>query len=245
MKLTTLVSLMALCLSPVNGQDATTEPGYDTCFTTLPSNSTFSFGTHYAVLNLDLITGLVGAINTTASGQLFISSIATWIAAVHAQSPPPLSIFTRIYFSNAYRPEIGPTTPFGITVASLGNATSESPQSQLYPSFVPSEMDVVLQKSRYYAGAGNGLEEILSSQRIDTVILSGIRTSGVILSTAYRLFDLNYNVYVITNNTIETPSDSPGIDAAIKQGILPKFPANVITLEQAIAALNRSGPAVY
>lgn len=65
------------------------------------------------------------------------------------------------------------------------------------------------------------------------------------LSTAYRLFDLNYNVYVIADNSIETPPDAPGIDAAIKQGVLPKLPANVITLDQAIAALARSGPAVY
>lgn len=53
---------------------------------------------------------------------------------------------------------------------------------------------MVLQKTRYYAGAGNGLEEILRAQRIDTVVLSGIRTSGVILNTAYRLFDADYKV---------------------------------------------------
>lgn len=78
-----------------------------------------------------------------------------------------------------------------------------------------------------------------------TEIQSGVRTSGVILSTAYRLFDLNYKVFVISNNTIESPSDEPGIDAAIKEGILPKLPADVITLEQAIAALKRSGPAIF
>jgi nicotinamidase-related amidase len=38
------------------------------------------------------------------------------------------------------------------------------------------------------------LEEILSTQGIDTVILSGLRTSGVITATAYRLFDLDYKV---------------------------------------------------
>lgn len=65
------------------------------------------------------------------------------------------------------------------------------------------------------------------------------------MSTAYRLFDLNYKVYVISNNTIETPSNVPGIDAAIKEGVIPKLPADVITLEQAIAALGRSGPAIY
>lgn len=51
--------------------------------------------------------------------------------------------------------------------------------------------------------------------------------------------------YVISNNTIETPSDVPGINAAILEGIIPKLPANVITIEQAIAALGRSGPAIY
>lgn len=51
--------------------------------------------------------------------------------------------------------------------------------------------------------------------------------------------------YVISNNTIETPPNVPGIDEAILEGIIPKLPANVITVEQAIAALGRSGPAVY
>ncbi|KAK0858836.1 hypothetical protein LTS02_009642 [Friedmanniomyces endolithicus] len=75
--------------------------------------------------------------------------------------------------------------------------------------------------------------------------MSGIRTSGVILSTAYRLFDLDYKVYVIANNTIETPSNSPDINTNILEGILPKLPVAVITLEQALAALNVSGPAIY
>jgi len=50
---------------------------------------------------------------------------------------------------------------------------------------------------------------------------------------------------VIANNTIESPSDSPGIYASILNGIVPKLTANVITIEQAIAALNQSGPAAY
>lgn len=56
---------------------------------------------------------------------------------------------------------------------------------------------------------------------------------------------LLYISYVIANNTIETPSNVPGINAAILEGIIPKLPANVITIEQAEAALKRSGPAVY
>lgn len=51
--------------------------------------------------------------------------------------------------------------------------------------------------------------------------------------------------FIIANNTIETPPDTPGINAAILEGIIPKLPAQVITLEQAVAALANSGPAVY
>lgn len=92
--------------------------------------------------------------------------------SVHAQSPPPLSIYTRIYYSNEMRPEISTDTPFLQAVASLGNATESDPETQLYPAFAPLDgWDVVLRKSRYYAGDGNSLEEILRGQKIRTVIL--------------------------------------------------------------------------
>ena len=50
---------------------------------------------------------------------------------------------------------------------------------------------------------------------------------------------------MIANNTIETPPNAQDINLAILEGILPKLPIGVITIEQAISALNRSGPAIY
>lgn len=242
-------------------------PGYDgypdSIASTVAANETLSFGKNYAVLNLDLINGLVAPLASDPAGQAFIKNTADWIDTVHAQTPPPLSIFTRIYFSNARKPEVKPGS--GFEKASGPLTTANATATQLYPAFHVDEAagDVVLQKTRYYAGTGNQLETILRAQSIDTVVLSGIRTSGVILSTAYRLFDLDYNVYVmatchtsyidanenssfvIANNTIETPPDVPGVNAAILEGVIPKLPAQVITLEQAIAALANSGPASY
>lgn len=73
---------------------------------------------------------------------------------------------------------------------------------------------------------------------------SGTRTSAVILSTALRLFDLNYNVYVISDNVIETAPDN-GIHKTVLEYVLPKDQLNVISLQQALGALNRSGPAIF
>lgn len=50
---------------------------------------------------------------------------------------------------------------------------------------------------------------------------------------------------MIANNTIESPPDTPDINNNILSGILPKLPVDVITIEQALAALNQSGPATY
>lgn len=225
--------------------------GYNCYPTCIPSTlsaaeaASLSFGRHYAVLNLDLINVLVGSVAGTPQGDTFINNTARWIDAVHAQKPPPLSIFTRVYFSNARQPELMPGSAFAQLASGLVG-TIDDPRSQIYPKFTVDAKagDVVLEKARYYAGTANQLELILRAQGIDTVILSGLRTGGVMLATAYHLFDLDYKVYVIANNTIE-PSDPLAVNQNILQGILPGLPANVISIEQAIAALCRSGPAFY
>ncbi|KIX05968.1 uncharacterized protein Z518_03942 [Rhinocladiella mackenziei CBS 650.93] len=42
-----------------------------------------SFGRHYAVLNLDLMSLLIDGIRDTAAGQAFISNCIRWNDAVH------------------------------------------------------------------------------------------------------------------------------------------------------------------
>ncbi|KAJ5759429.1 cysteine hydrolase family protein [Penicillium odoratum] len=233
-------------LALVPGLVDSTAIGYSTTTPSTVTNSSLSFGSHYAVLNLDLVNAVMEIINTTSQGKAFIKNTAKWIDAVHKQSPPPISIFSRVYASNSLMPEIAPSVPFYSAIATIGNLTESDVASQLYPAFKPlPDYDVVLQKTRYYAGTGNTLVQILRNQNIDTVILSGIRTSGVMLATAMRLFDLDFNVYVIANNTIEVGEDAAKVNDAILQGILPKMPLNVITIEQAIDALSRSKATYY
>ncbi|KAL3496718.1 cysteine hydrolase family protein [Aspergillus germanicus] len=222
--------LLASCAASASVSTATSTP--------------LSFGQNYAVLNLDLINGVVAPLANTTEGRKWINSTATWIDAVHKQSPPPLSIYTRIYYSSAAAPELSPSTPFYQVAAAFGNLTEQSPVSHIYPAFAPDDSedsrDVVLRKSRYYAGDGNSLEEILRTRGVEKVILSGLSTSGVLLATAYQLFDLDYFVYVISDNTIQP--NSPATKDAILKDILPRLPVTVISLEEALEALENSGP---
>lgn len=133
--------------------------GYGNITSTLPSNSTFSFGSRYAILNLDLINGIVGSFNTTPAGQAFINSTSQWIDAVQSKSNSsnaygPLTIYTRIYFSTPQRPELGLGVPFSNIAQGFGNITESSETGELYPAFAEKvlDTDVVLQKTRFYAG---------------------------------------------------------------------------------------------
>lgn len=72
-----LALLATGCLSTTT----TSRPGYSRNITSTVTDPSFSFGKHYAVLNLDLIDGLVANVNTTRSGQLWIDNVANWIDA--------------------------------------------------------------------------------------------------------------------------------------------------------------------
>ncbi|KAL1864538.1 hypothetical protein VTK73DRAFT_5787 [Phialemonium thermophilum] len=201
------------------------------------------FGGRYAVLNLDWMSVLVSAVKDTPEGQAFIANCARWNDAVHALEPQPTTIFTTLCFSNSLQPELHPhdRKPFTRTVRGFGTFAKESPEVQLDSRFVIGDKDIVLPKTRWYAGAGNSLEQVLKSQNIDTVIISGATLSGVVLSTIYHLADLDYEIYVISDNVVEMPANhTEEYSRFILRNLLGKLNVHVVTLEEAINALQLS-----
>jgi nicotinamidase-related amidase len=200
-----------------------------------------------AFLHLDLLAILISTYASgNPQGESFITAEQTWLSTIHSLNPPPaVNAFTRLYFNNPTNPEIGPTTPFGAAVAPLLPLLETTPATQISPLFPVYVNDTVLVKTRYYAGAGNQLEIILKAQGITHVVLSGLRTSGVVLSTAYRLYDLDFDVVVVSDCTLETPvgNSSDVVQEAIlgTDGILSKLGVAVVSLEEAVGALGRWG----
>jgi nicotinamidase-related amidase len=128
------------------------------------------FGKNYAVLNVDLMTILIDPVKDTTEGQTFISNCSRWNDAVHKKHQRPLTIFTSLFFSRG-EPELTRGAPFTKLVKDFGSFASGSPGVQIASSFTVDERDIVLQKTRWYAGAGNSLEQILNAQNIDTVVI--------------------------------------------------------------------------
>ncbi|KAI1848810.1 hypothetical protein JX265_001140 [Neoarthrinium moseri] len=214
-----------------------------------------NFGKNYAVLNLDLMTVLIDAVRETAEGQAFISNNSRWVDAIHSTAQRPINIFTSLFFEQGYL-ELAKSAPFTRLIEEFGSFAAGSPGVCIASDFNIDERDILLQKTRWYAGSGNALEQILKAQNIDTVVIvrdypklhctanqgiqSGLSLSGVVMSTVYRLLELDYNIYVISDNILELPTNQTGEVSRVMLDILfPKLNARVISIDEALEALSQ------
>jgi nicotinamidase-related amidase len=70
---------------------------------------------------------------------------------------------------------------------------------EIEPSCGYNATDIVVNKKRVSAFAGSDLELVLRSLHIKTLVLSGIATSGVVLSTVRQAADLDFGLIVLSN----------------------------------------------
>ncbi|KAL7933177.1 Isochorismatase-like protein [Trichoderma chlorosporum] len=205
------------------------------------NGSPLSFDKQYAVLNLDFMNILFDIAKGTPEGSKFVANCTRWVDAVHKRDPRPLTVFTTLYFTSPSQAELPDEAPF--TKLVNGFATFDEHNSGVkVPDYLKvDDKDIVLQKVRWYGGAGNTLEDILKKNNIDTVIISGLSLSGVVMSTVYRLFDLDYNIYIISDNVLELPvSQHEQFSAVFLESLMPKMNLKAITLEEALEALENS-----
>jgi nicotinamidase-related amidase len=112
-----------------------------------------------------------------------------------ARSANMLVIYVVISFRPGY-PEISPRNPTFSFLAQNGLLQAGSPGTQIHPAVAPIEGEPVVIKHRVSAFGGTDLQTILQSRAIETLVLAGVSTSGVVLSTLRQGFDLDYQILV-------------------------------------------------
>lgn len=73
----------------------------------------------------------------------------------------------------------------------------EGPLGNIHPALAPSADEAVITKHRVSAFTGTDLGMILRANDLDTLILFGIATSGVVLSTLLEASDADFRIAVI------------------------------------------------
>jgi nicotinamidase-related amidase len=108
-------------------------------------------------------------------------------------------------------PEVNPRNPSFGPVVQSGRFVTETPGSDVHPALKPEATDVVIVKHRVGAFAATDLDLILRSKSIDTLILLGISTSGVILSTVRHASDADYRLLVVSDGCADRDAEVHGV----------------------------------
>jgi nicotinamidase-related amidase len=119
----------------------------------------------------------------------------------------------------------------------VGTATmiEGSPQTQFDPRIAPAGDEPVITKHRVGAFGSTSLDQILRAHDIDTIVLTGIATSGVVLSTLRVAADLDYRVIVLSDCVADTDSE---VNRVLLDKVFPTQ-ADVIDSGEFIRSLSR------
>jgi nicotinamidase-related amidase len=85
--------------------------------------------------------------------------------------------------------------------------TDSDPDAAIHPGLAPQPGETVVTKKRVSAFAGSDLELILRAGGIDHLVLGGIATSGVVLSTVRQAADLDYRLTVLSDGCYDPDPD--------------------------------------
>lgn len=183
-----------------------------------------------AVLSMDLQTAIVAAY---AKGlDEFMAGPAAVLSAARERGLKVIHV--QVGFRPGL-PEINARNPlFGaIKNSQEWQMVFLGPGGAIHPAVAPQEEDIIVTKHRVSAFAGTDLEMILRANEIETLVLFGIATSGVVLSTLLEASDADYRLVVVKDCCTDQHAE---VHACLMEKIFPRR-ATVLTASELIEAL--------
>ncbi|MEU6383920.1 cysteine hydrolase [Streptomyces bauhiniae] len=135
-------------------------------------------------------------------------------------------------------PEVSTRSKVMANVLRAGLFTEGAPGSEIHPDVAPRAGDVVVTKRRGSAFSGSDLDLVLRARDIDSLVLTGIATSAVVLSTLWRAVDLDLGVTVLADGCLDT---DPEVHRMLVERLFPQW-ADVVTVEDWLGAIGTLRP---
>lgn len=150
-----------------------------------------------ALLVMDMQEALLAGV--PGSDQLF-SPIAA--AIKHARETGIPVIYCVVAFRKGF-PEIHPDHKTFRTLPSRLQDIAIENIMKIVPALAPADNEVVVVKKRYSGFTGSDLEVVLRSNGIRHLVLTGVVTSGVVLSTLMEAADKDYRLTVLSDGCMD------------------------------------------
>lgn len=180
-----------------------------------------------ALVLLDLQRGIL----ENYADAAFLGRITQAIEAARQAGLPV--IWVKVGFRSGY-PEVSARNRTFSAIRQTGRLIEGDPQTDIHPDLGPRPGDVIVTKRRVGAFSGSDLDTVLRSAGIDTLVLAGVATSGVVLSTVRLAADLDYRITVLQDGCADA---DPEVHRVLTEKVFPRQ-ATVRTISDWIAAGN-------
>jgi nicotinamidase-related amidase len=177
-----------------------------------------------ALLVMDFQEGIVERFGDTA----VLEPVARAIAAARAAGL--LVVYVKVDFRPNF-PEISPRNRAFSQAAASGFLGDKA---RVHPDVAPAEGDIEVTKRRVSAFAGGDLEVVLRAQEIQRLVLAGIATSGVVLSTVREAADKDFELVVLSDACADP---DPEVHRVLLEKLFPRQ-ADVLDVETWERSLN-------
>ncbi len=182
-----------------------------------------------ALLVMDMQVGIVERLGDRSAGLLNTVGAALTAARDHGLAV----LFVRVAFRDG-TPEIS-TNNKSFSAAALSQSLGESnPSTQIHPALEVRDGDVIITKRRVSAFAGSDLDVVLRSLAVDSLVLTGIATSGVVLSTTRQAADLDFRLTILHDACADGDDE---VHRVLMEKVFPRQ-ASVVTTAQWAAQLD-------
>src|SRR5438876_2190420 len=182
-----------------------------------------------ALLVMDVQRGIVDRYSQDAG---YLARLRRAVDAARAVGIRP--IYVTVRFRQGY-PEISARNKGFRAVTETGRLSDDDPGAAIHPDIAPAPDDVVVIKRRVSAFTGSDLEVVLRAANIDTLVLTGIATSGVVLSTLRQAADLDYRLVVLADACLDGDAE---VHRVLTEKVFPRQ-ADVLTVNEWMEQLRR------
>ncbi len=148
-----------------------------------------------AILVMDYQNEIVERVPDEARAALLESASSVLSSARKAGMP----VFYIVVRFKSGHPEISARNKAFAGIKSVGRLVEGTPGAEIHPKVAPQPGDIVLTKIRVGAFSTTPLETLLRAQGISSLVLLGIATSGVVLSTIRWAADMDYALTVVSD----------------------------------------------
>ena len=163
----------------------------------------------------------------------YLARVGAAIAGARGAGVPV--VYVRVAFRPGH-PEISPRNKFFAPFVSEDRMV-EGPASEIHPAVSPAPGDIVVTKERVSAFTGSELDVVLRARDAGTLVLCGISTSGVVLSTLRQASDLDYELVVLADGCLD---GDPEVHRVLIEKVFPPM-AEVTTVAEWTAQLTPEG----